>query len=37
MTEYVLSNFDPSEMLVMERTIEQCYEVLMKELQLLRS
>ncbi|XP_027039854.1 uncharacterized protein LOC113668177 [Pocillopora damicornis] len=36
-TEYVLSNFDPLEMLVMERTIEQCCEVLMKELQLLRS
>ena len=37
MTEYDLSNFDPLEMLVMERTIEQCCEVLMKELQLLRS
>ncbi|PFX15403.1 Sulfotransferase 1C3 [Stylophora pistillata] len=36
-TEYVLSNFDPSEIPVLERTIEQCCEVLMKELQLLRS
>ena len=36
-TEYVLSKFEPSEVPVMKRTIEQCCKVLMNELQLCRA
>ena len=36
-TDYVLSEFEPSEIPVMQDTAEQCCKVLMDELQLLRT